>query len=98
MLAQGNTNNPSIAEFGKLHLISLADQHVTLNLPAASSVDNFKTIKIKLIERVGEWELTIKPDGIDEIDKANADIVWANNSFLMKSITLYSDGSNWWLI
>lgn len=98
MLAQGNPTKPVTAEFGKLHLISLVDQDVTLDLPAASSVGNFKTIKIKLIERVGEWVLTIKPDGTDEIDKANADIVWNNNNFLMKSITLYSDGSNWWLI
>jgi hypothetical protein len=98
MLAQGNPTKPVVAEFGKLHFISLVDQHVTLNLPAASSVGNFKTIKIKLIERSGEWTLTIKPDGTDEIDKANADIVWNNNTFLMKSITLYSDGSNWWLI
>jgi hypothetical protein len=98
MLAQGNPTKPVIAEFGKLHLMSLVDQDVTLNLPTASSVGNFKTIIIKLIERVGEWTLTIEPDGTDEIDKVNANIVWNNNTFLMKSITLYSDGSNWWLI
>lgn len=94
-----NGKNP-VAEFGQLHLINLKES-LTLELPPANAVGSFKTLVIKLIGRVQGANLTIKPytqDG-DMIDTSGASIIWSNESTpLMKTMTLYSDGSDWWII
>ena len=94
-----NGKNP-VAEFGQLHLINLKES-LTLELPPANAVGSFKTLVIKLIGRVQGANLTIKPyiqDG-DMIDTSGASIIWSNESTpLMKTLTLYSDGSDWWVI
>ena len=90
--------NSGKAEFGKLHLMDLSKGSVTLELPPANSVGRFRTLIIKLINRTGEATLTIQPTAGDMIDTSGADIVWAGAMPLMKTMTLYSDGGDWWVI
>lgn len=64
---------------------------VTINLPTAAGITgriyNIKAINI-------DNAVTVSPNGAEEIDGDNTDITLA----LMESITIQSDGSNWWII
>ena len=91
-----NGKNP-VAEFGQLHLMNLKE-NLTLDLPPANTVGSFRTIVIKLIGRIQGASLTIAPTNGDMIDTEGVNIVWGDNIPLMKTITLYSDGSDWWII
>lgn len=96
MLAQGNASQQSFAELGYLHLISLKTESFSLVLPSAATAKTYRTLIIKLIDHTGEFTLTITPADGEVIDKQNSIVL--NGTHLMKAITLYSDGSNWWII
>lgn len=96
----GDPSKSVSAEFGKLHLINLSKGDYTLELPPANTHERFRTLVIKLIGRASNaYNLTIKPTNGDMIDTSGASLVWTNESTpLMKTVTLYSDGSDWWII
>ena len=97
-LTQGNRAKPVTAVFGRLYLISLISENIVLTLPPANTVDKFRTVCIKLIERVGEnYTFTVEGSDGNKIDKQPS-LTWDQSVPLYKSMTLYCDGSNWWVI
>lgn len=97
IIVEATNGKDPIAQYGHLHLVRLIKENINLELPSATSVGIYRTITIKLVERVGEFTLTIKPATGEAIDTSTNSIVWGGGE-LLRSMTLYSDGSNWWII
>ena len=72
-------------------LIDSSLNSVTASLPAAASV-NAKTYNIKFVDDTNNGE--VNPDGVETIDGDAANF----GLLLHESITIQSDGSEWWIL
>jgi hypothetical protein len=87
-----NVNPYTLDETDSTVLCDATSNAVTINLPSTGDVREGLIYTIKAIN--ADNTVTVSPDGTEEIDGVNASITLS----LMESITIQSDGSNWWII
>jgi len=84
------TTAPSIDDSRSTIICDATSNAVTINLPSTADVREGIIYNIKAINV--DNPVTVSPNGLEEINGSNSDITLGLN----ESITIQSDGSNWW--